>query len=98
MKKKPNVWKRIDVVEMHKVTKEKIVDGFFCVLVDVSVCVCLMQVMVSKDFVVCFVWIMFKNGGGGKLLALCEWSSFGYGKIGGRIDSGIKGGSAWRIK
>ncbi len=57
---------------MHKVTKEKVVDGFLCVLVDVNVCVCLMQVMVSKDFVVCFVYLMFKDRGGGKLLALCE--------------------------
>jgi hypothetical protein len=40
---------------MHKVTKEKVVDGFFYFLVDVSECVCLMQVMVLKEFVVCFV-------------------------------------------
>jgi hypothetical protein len=41
---------------------------------------------------------MFKDNKGVKLLALCEWWSFGYGKIGERIDSGIKGGSAHKIK
>jgi hypothetical protein len=40
---------------MHKVTEKKVVVGFFCLLVDVNACVCLMQVMVSKEFVVCFV-------------------------------------------
>lgn len=98
MKKKPNGWKGIDAVEMHKVTKEKVVDGFFYFLVDVSECVCLMQVMVLKEFVVCFVWVMFKDSEGVKFLALCEWWSFGYGKIGGRIDSGIEGGNAHRIR
>jgi hypothetical protein len=50
--------------------------------------------MVSKEFVVCFVWVMFKDSGGVKLLALCEWWSFSYDKIDKKIDSGIEGGSS----
>ncbi len=38
IKKKPNGWKGICAIEMHKVTKERVVDGFFCFLIYVSVC------------------------------------------------------------
>lgn len=54
---------------MHKVTKERVVDGFFCFLVHVSAC--LFEVGNGVEGV-CGVFCVFKDSGGIKLLALCE--------------------------
>jgi hypothetical protein len=81
--------KRMSVAKMQKAIKKK-GNWWMCFYIFelLGVCVCLMEVMASKEFVVRFVWIMFKDSGGSRTLkfALCEWWSFGYGRISERID------------
>lgn len=59
-----------------------------------------MYVIVLEEFVVCFVWVMFKDGKEVKLKSnswLCvSDGQFGYGGIGRRVDARIQGGTAWR--